>query len=225
MEYTDQSMLEALHRDGRPRPPLIVAASMGRHRAVNALLDRDVNVNARRADGETALHAAVRSSHGGAALVDRLLDEGACLDAQDARAGLKPLDVSVFMWGVRSAVTALLVHSNRLAKAVVRHDVDAVEFLLACGISPNFTTEAYGSPLHVAVRHRQYRMMAAIVSSNRSRAYVRHKGVTPVDYAMSMDDGRAVRIIMRRHTRRYRRTRHLSLQPSADSCRSRRPSF
>lgn len=210
LAYTEPGALQALHAAGRLKPPIVVAASMGHRAAVDALLARGVDVNARCRNGETALHAAVRANR--AAMVDRLLDAGACIDARDAAAGRRPLDVSVYTWGRRVTVTAHLVHSDRMAKAVVRHDVDAVAFLLACGVSPNMTTEAYGSPLHAAVRHRRYRMMAALLSSDRCRTAVRHNGVTPLDYAVAMDDARAAKMIQWRDLqRRRRRTRHASL--------------
>lgn len=207
---TDPSTLYALHAGGRPKPPIMVAASSGYRVAVDALLARGVDVNARCRNGETALHAAVRANR--AALVDRLLDAGACIDARDTTAGRRPLDVSVYTWGRRVTVTAYLVHSDRMAKAVVRNDVDAVAFLLACGVSPNMTTEAYGSPLHAAVRHRRYRMMATLLSSDRCRTAVRHNGVTALDYAVAMGDARAAKMIQWRDMQRLRRrTRHLSL--------------
>lgn len=215
LEYVEPNVLYALHVGGRPRPPLLVAASLGRRPAVDALLACGVDVNARCGNGETALHAAARGNW--PVLVDRLLDAGACVDAQDAMTGRRPLDVAVYTWGRHFAVTAQLVHSIRMAKAVVRHDVDAVEFLLAAGVSPNMTTEAYGSPLHVAVRHRRYRMMAAILSSNRCRTAVRHNDATPLDYAVAMGDARAAKMIQWRDQRR-RRCRHPSLtaaDPSA----------
>jgi len=212
LAYIEPGVLDVLHAGGRPRPPLVVAASMGRGQVVDVLLARGVDVNARRTDGETALHAAVRGNW--PALVDRLLDAGACVDARDAVAGRRPLDVAVYAWGRNVTVTAQLVQSNRMAKAVVRHDVDAVEFLLACGVSPNMTTEAYGSPLHVAVRHRRYRMMAAILSSDRCRTSVRHNGVTPLDYAVAVGDARAAKMILWRDQRR-RRSRHASLTATA----------
>lgn len=225
LSYTEPDVLHALHAGGRPKPPIVVAAAAGHRAAVDALLARGVDVNTRCRDGETALHAAARTNR--AALVDRLLDAGACIDARDATAGRRPLDVSVHTWGRRVTVTAQLVHSERMAKAVVRHDVDAVAFLLACGVSPNMTTEAYGSPLHAAVRHRRYRMMAALLSSDRCRTAVRHNGVTPLDYAVAMGDARATNMIQWRDLqRRHRRTRHLSLVAAADRRRRRqwRPS-
>lgn len=194
LEHTEPGVLDALHETGRPRPPLVVAASMGHRAVVDALLARGVDVNARCASGETALHAAVRA--GGSALVDRLLDAGACVDARDAVAGRRPLDVAVYTWGRNVTVTAHLVHADRMAKAVVRHDVDAVAFLLACGVTPNMTTEAYGSPLHAAVRHRRYRMMAAVLASDRCRTTVRHRGVTALDHALAAGDARAVDMIL-----------------------------
>ncbi|CAH1707862.1 unnamed protein product [Aphis gossypii] len=209
LAYAEPGVLDALHAGGRPRPPLVVAASLGRLPVVDALLARGVDVNTRRDDGETALHAAARGNW--PALVDRLLDAGACMDARDAVTGRRPLDVAVHTWGRDVSVTAHLVHADRLAKAVVRHDVDTVAFLLACGVSPNMTTEAYGSPLHVAVRHRRYRMMATILSSDRCRTTVRHHGATPLDYAVAAGDARAVKMITWCEDQRRRKSRHASL--------------
>lgn len=215
LAHIEPAVLDALHENGRPKPPLVVAASMGHGLVVSALLARGVDVNVRRDDGETALHAAVRASDGGAALVDTLLDAGACIDARDTVAGLRPLDVSVYAWGHRVAVTTQLVHSDRMIKAVVRHDVDAVAFLLACGVSPNVTTEAYGSPLHLAVRHKRYRMIAAILASRRCRTTVRYHGHTPLDYALAMGDGRAAKMILLRNVRQFRCARRLSVPPTS----------
>jgi len=212
LAYVKPHVLHALHAGGRPRPPLVVAALLGRRPAVDALLACGVDVNARCSNGETALHAAARGNW--PALVDRLLDAGACVDARDSMTGHRPLDVAVYTWGRHFTVTAQLVHSIRMAKAVVRHDVDAVKFLLACGVSPNMTTEAYGSPLHVAVRHRRYRMMATILSSNRCRTTVGHNDATPLDYAEAMGDARAARMILW-HDQQRRRCRHASLTGAA----------
>lgn len=208
LTYTDKGVLNALHEGCRSKPPLVVASSMGHVHVLDALLARGVDVNARCGNGETALHAAARANHW--ALVDRLLDAGACIDARDAVAGRRPLDVAIYTWGRQVTVTAYLIHSDRLAKAVVRHDMDTVAFLLACGVSPNMTTEAYGTPLHVTVRHKQYRMMATILSSDRCRTAVSHRGVTALDHAVAMGDSRATKMILWRDQRR-RRTRHLSL--------------
>lgn len=216
LAYVKPYVLHALHAGGRPRPPLVVAASLGCRPAVDALLACGVDVNARCGNGETALHAAARGNW--PALVDRLLDKGACVDARDAMTGHRPLDVAVYTWGRNFTVTAHLVHSIRMAKAVVRHDVDAVEFLLACGVSPNMTTEAYGSPLHVAVRHRRYRMMATILSSIRCRTTVSHNDATPLDYAEAMGDVRAARMILW-HDQQRRRCRHASLTGAAPSAK------
>ncbi|XP_060872400.1 ankyrin-3-like [Metopolophium dirhodum] len=208
LAYAGPHVLQVLHAGGWPRPPLVVAASLGHRPAVDALLACGVDVNAHCGNGETALHAAARGNW--PVLVDRLLDAGACVDARDAVTGRRPLDVAVYTWGRHFTVTAQLVHSMRLGKAVVRHDLDAVEFLLACGVSPNMTTEAYGSPLHVAVRHHRYRMMSIILSSNRCRTAVRHNDATPLDYAVAMGDDRAAKMILWRDQRR-RRCRHPSL--------------
>lgn len=214
MAYAGPAALAAMHDGGRPHPPLLVAASMGHGRAVRALLARGVDVNVRRANGETALHVAARAANGGAALVDGLLDAGACADARDAFAGRRPLDVAVRAWGHQATVTAHLVHAHRLAKAVARHDVDAVAFLLACGVTPNAATGAHGTPLHAAVRHRRYRMMAAVLASDRCRTDVRHDGATALEHALSAGDGRAARMILwRRACRYHRRVRHASLSP------------
>ncbi|CAH1737088.1 unnamed protein product [Aphis gossypii] len=225
LAYAEPGVLDALHAGGRPRPPLVVAASLGRLPVVDALLARGVDVNTRRVDGETALHAAARGNW--PALVDRLLDAGACVDARDAVTGRRPLDVAVHTWGRDVSATAHLVHADRMAKAVVRHDVDAVAFLLACGVSPNMTTEAYGSPLHVAVRHRRYRLMAAVLSSDRCRTDVRHDGATPLDYAVAAGDARAVEMIARCDEQRRRKSGHASLtrkSPQKNASRRRRTS-
>jgi len=195
LAYTDPGVLNALHTGGRPKPPLVVAALLGRQTVVDTLLAFGVDVNARCGNGETALHAAARGNW--PTLVDRLLDAGACVDARDAMTGRRPLDVAVYTWGRHLTVTAQLVSAIRLTKAVVRHDLDTVEYLLACGVSPNMTTEAYGTPLHLAVRHRRYRMMAAILSSNRCSTAVRHDDATALDYATAMGDDRAAKMILR----------------------------
>lgn len=214
LAYTESSVLNALHVDGRPRPPLVVAASMGHGAVVDLLLSNGVNVNVRCGNNETALHAAVRADNN--ALVDQLLDAGACVDACGVISGRRPLDVAVSRWGRQVTMTSLLKHSDRMAKAVVRHDVDTVTFLLACGVSPNMTTTAYGSPLHVAVRHKKYRMIAVLLSSERCRTSIRYNGVTPLDYAVTMGDERAMRMLLWRDDHRRRlRTRHLSLQSTA----------
>lgn len=194
LAYAEPEVLNALHTGGRPRPPLVVAALLGRQKVVDILLAFGVDVNARCGNGETALHAAARGNW--PTLVDQLLDAGACVDARDAMTGLRPLDVAVYTWGRHLTVTAQLVSAIRMTKAVVRHDLHTVKFLLACGVSPNMTTEAYGTPLHVAVRHRRYRMMATILSSNRCSTAVRHDDATALDYAMSMGDARAVKMLL-----------------------------
>ncbi|XP_050548796.1 ankyrin-1-like [Daktulosphaira vitifoliae] len=206
LEHSDPEMLAALHCGRRPKPPLLVAATRGHSGAVKALLARGVDINTRSKDNETVLHAAVRANN--ASLVELLLNAGACIDARNSLTASRPLDISVYTWGRRVTITAHLVHSDRMAKAVVRHDVDTVSFLLSCGVSPNMTTEAYGSPLHVAVRHRRYEMMATILSSDRSRTTIRHNGVTPLDYATDMGDTRAVKMLLWKN---MRRSRHSSL--------------
>lgn len=195
LAYAEPDVLDALHTGGRPRPPLVVAALLGRQTVVDTLLAFGVDVNARCGNGETALHAAARGNW--PTLVDRLIDAGACVDARDAMTGRRPLDVAVYTWGRHLTVTAQLVSAIRMTKAVVRHDLHTVKFLLACGVSPNMTTEAYGTPLHVAVRHRRYRMMATILSSNRCSTAIRHDGATALDYAMSMGDTCAAKMILR----------------------------
>ncbi|XP_050440490.1 ankyrin-3-like [Adelges cooleyi] len=206
LDFCEPDVLAALHCGRRPKPPLFVAACRGHSTAVKALLARGVDINTRSENNETALHAAVRANNAG--LVETLLNAGACIDARDSLTASRPLDVSVYTWGRRVTVTAQLMHSDRMAKAVIRHDLDTVSFLLSCGVSPNMTTEAFGSPLHVAVRHRRYELMATILSSDRSRTSIRHNGVTPLDYATDMGDARAVKMILWKN---LRRSRHSSL--------------
>lgn len=212
LAYVDPGVLNAMHERGQPFPPLLVAVSLGHIQAVQVLLAYGVDVNTQCEDGRTALQVAIRLDNA-AAMVDLLLDWGACIDARNATAcGNQVLDMSVYTWGRRVTVTAILVNSNRLAKAVIRHDVDTVEFLLACGVSPNMTTSEYGTPLHVAVRNKKYRMVAVLLSSDRCWTSVRYNGVTPLDYALAMGDDRATRMIMwRDDQRRRKRTRHQSL--------------
>lgn len=194
LEYTGQDVLDAVHGPRRSRAPIVLAAAKGHGTVVGALLARGVDVNARAGD-ETALHAAARA--GSTALVDRLLDAGARTDARGvAGAGRRPVEVAMCAHGRRSAVTARLMHSDRLAKAVVRDDADAVAFLLACDVTPNATTDKYGgTPLHVAVRHRRYRMAAVLLSSARCRMTVRYNGRTALDQALAMGDERAAEMM------------------------------
>lgn len=211
MEYIQPDALTAMHMKNWPMPPLLVAASRGHGSSVELLLDHGVDVNLRGQMGETALHMAVRSNS--SSLVSRLLNRGACVDASDAKCNTRqPLDVAVYTLGRRMAITATLIHSIRLTKAVVRNDVDAVKFLLACDVSPNVTTQAYGTPLHVAVRYKQYHMIRVLLSSSQCLTSTRHNGVTALEYAIAMGDARAVRMIEWRDTELWRRrTRHLSL--------------
>lgn len=194
LEYTGPDVLNTLHGPRRSRPPIVLAAANGHGAAVEALLARGVDVNAC-SGGETALHAAARA--GNAALVDRLLDAGARTDARGvAGAGRRPVEVAMYTHGRQSTITAHLIHSDRLVKAVARDDADAVAFLLACDVTPNATTDVYGgTPLHVAVRYRRYRMAAVLLSSARCRTTVRYNGITALDQALAMGDMRAAEMM------------------------------
>jgi len=211
LSYVKPSVLNALHEGGRVCPPLLVAAMKGDVQTVDLLLAHGVDVNVGCDRGETALHMAIRSNN--ASLVEQLLHRGACIDTHDVTIGCsRPLDMAVYKLGREGLVTSHLINSNRFVKAVVRHDLKLVKFLLASGVSPNVNTSMYGTPLHMAVRNRQYRMISTILSSDQCRTDLQYKGVTPLDYAIAMDDARAARImIWRDDEKRRQRTRHLSL--------------
>lgn len=200
LENTEQDVLHALHGSRRSKLPIVLATTNGYGNVVDALLARGVNVNSYAGGccGETALHAAAKI--GSTELVDQLLNAGACTDTRNARGtGHRPLEVAVFKHGYRFAVTALLIHSERLVKAVVQNDTDMVAFLLACGVTPNATTKAYGgTPLHIAVRHRQYEMMAILLSSNRCRTNILYNDLTALDLAQTMGDMYSISMIVNR---------------------------
>ncbi|VVC26362.1 Ankyrin repeat-containing domain,Ankyrin repeat [Cinara cedri] len=209
LAYTNENSLKALHRFNQERPPLLLAAAKGHGLAVDMLLAMDINVNTLAGlFGETALHVAART--GNAMLVDQLLNAGACIDARNnSGTGCRPLDLALHTHGHQSTVTTHLIHSDRLAKAVVRNDTDAVAFLLACGVTPNAITKTYGgTPLHAAVRHRQYRMASVLLSSSRCQTSIRYKSLTALDLALAMDDERAAKMITARQGRPPPSTMH-----------------
>lgn len=193
LAYTESDILQILHETGQTRSPLIIAISMGHETVVDVLLDHGVNVNTRYDNGVMALHMAVRRNR--LVLVKKLLDAGAYIDARIGPAKRRPVDVSMNTWGRNITITSDLIDSNRLAKAVLLHDLVAIKFLLSCGVSPNISTEEYGSLLHLAVRHRQYDIIILLLS-NQCRTDIIYNGVTPFDYAESMNDRNAANLIL-----------------------------
>lgn len=202
LTYIDLDVLIALHENGRKSPPIIVAAMMSHWSLVDILLDCGVNVNTKCDNGETVLHKAIRLNN--SAVVAKLLNLGAFIDAQIGVSGSRPLDVSLYTLGRDVTITSHLIHSNRLAKAVIQSDLTTVNFLLSCGISPNITTEEYGSLLHVAIRYRQYNLIVILLSSNECRTNILYKGLTPFDYALSFDDIFTSVLIQRREQNDWR---------------------
>ncbi len=77
-----------LAAQGADAPPLVAAAERGDQAAVRTLLQRGADINAARADGLTALHAAVYSDH--LMVADALLRAGAKATTTD-RYGVTPL--------------------------------------------------------------------------------------------------------------------------------------
>jgi len=70
-------------------PPLLSAAHAGISASVEALLEKDANINDRDRTGRTALHAAI--SKGKATLIPFFLDNGAHVDAYTHRSLWTPL--------------------------------------------------------------------------------------------------------------------------------------
>ena len=92
----DGADLEA--RDANGWTPLHLAASSGRAKVVNLLLDRGADIDARDANGCTPLHDAASSER--AKVVNLLLDRGADIDARDAN-GCTPLYRAAILERVR----------------------------------------------------------------------------------------------------------------------------
>jgi ankyrin repeat protein len=126
-----------------PEPEVVVAAKAGDTAAVRALVRRKADVNAREADGTTALHWAVRI--GAQPTVDLLLEAGADVNAVN-RYGVTPLSVAA-QAGNAVMLETLLRSGARLRDAEARlpegqtllmhaarvGDVAAVAVLLAAG--------------------------------------------------------------------------------------------
>lgn len=201
LTYTEPAILKMLHKTGQSSSPLIVAISMGNVTVVDVLLNYGVNVNTRYDNGKTALHMAVQLHK--QVIVKQLIDAGAYIDAQIGEAKRRPLDVSMNIWGRNWTMTSDLIHSNRLVKAVLVRDLHTINVLLSCGVSPNISTKEFGSLLHVAVRHRQYDIIMILLSSRQCRTDIQHNGVTPLDYARSMNDIFATDMIEWRERRLY----------------------
>jgi ankyrin repeat protein len=128
-------------------PEIVVAAKAGDARAVRALVQRNVNVNAREPDGSTALHWAVRVSS--REIVGALINAGADVNAIN-RYGVSPLAVAAESG--QTAMIATLLKAGADIKAadaglpdgqtLLMHvarvgDVTALRTLLGAGVPIN----------------------------------------------------------------------------------------
>ncbi|OQR85191.1 protein kinase [Achlya hypogyna] len=162
--------------------PLALAAWYGHEEAVELLLDADADVCCVDHVGFTALHNAASQGH--ESIVRRLQAAGSSV-AQRNKMGRTPCDVAAtngHIAIVRSFDRQIHALEPRyLIEAVATGDIAAAKELLVQGADPNAVDEAGETPLHVAVRCNERRLLELLLGTKGVDTSVRDKdGYTPL---------------------------------------------
>jgi ankyrin repeat protein len=160
---------------------------------------------AQRAPGEgeiaayTGLHAAVVG--GGTAEIERLVQEGADLEARDAF-GRTPLMVAVYRRDLAIARTLIEAGANpnalehqsydALTIAAVLDDAKMVKLLIAAGANTRAITSPYGGTALIAAAHLGHaEVVKALIAGRAPLDHVNRLGTTALIEAIVLGDGGA----------------------------------
>jgi ankyrin repeat protein len=166
------------------------AAEQGNKALVGALLDRGVDVNARQADGMSALHWAVDRDD--ADVVARLVRAGADVNAENSY-GVRPLALAAT--NASADIVTLLLAAGADANATARGgetvlmtaartgSVGAVRALLAKGADPNARDEREQTALMWAAAEGQADVVGALLEGGADLHAKLKSGFTPLFFA------------------------------------------
>lgn len=189
---------------GEPVSALIAAAREGDEVAVRGLVDGHANVDARDAQGATALHWAVERNH--PAIVEILLDGGATVDAAN-RHGITPL----FLAAVNASpalVTRLLDAGANpaaarsdgetvLMTAARTGSVDVLRILAERGADVNATEKWRGQTALMWAAAQKHAAAARLLIDRGAHVNARSTaGYSPLVFAVRAGDRETVRVLL-----------------------------
>ena|SRR5687768_11505254 len=181
-------------RDPLGFTPLMIAASVGRVRAVELLLDRGASVDLSHRDLGTPLMLALSNGH--AEVARLLLARGADVNARCG--GFDPLTSAARAWAPDCLEIVLAAgaevnradrHDNPLTLAVREEEVDGLRRLLEAGADPNLPNADGTTPLSDAVDQHAASAALLLLAAGADPDHVGPSGLTPRSVARQL--GRA----------------------------------
>lgn len=184
--------------------PLMEATIAGHERVVQLLRDLDVDVDARDASGETALHKAARL--GQTAITELLVKDRTHFPVSNN------LRESPLHLGVRFGhldIVRVLVHRQRLYRdhrdmygatslhgAVANRNLEIAGFLLEMGAYTDADADYNGTPLNVAVDKGDIKMAELLLRHKADPDHVGAYGATPLHTAAAEGHEAMVRLLL-----------------------------
>ena len=177
--------------------PLHRAAMAGSKDAAERLLEAGADPNIRDVDGDTPLHAAIKSpanDHNHLAAVNSLIAHGARLDLPDRQSGRTPLMLAA-AHGKEEAAFRLLeqnVYPNSCDKngyialhLAAQRSPSLTQTLLQKGASPHYRSETSRTPLHEAASYGATKCADQLLDAGADPNCRERHGQTPLHLAAS----------------------------------------
>lgn len=194
---------DALQDDGNT--PLHIAATFNSEKAVEALIKNGADKDAANKRGQTPLHICAIMNCRLAAR--SILEHGAFPSFIDSPSGYTPLHWAVFC-GNAALVRILLEYGadawlgtssedkTALHFAAWRNHLDICEILLGHDVHlVTATDQDAQTPLHTAVMFGSHDIVALLVSSNAAVDALDSSGISPLQYAQSLERPEVVRVL------------------------------
>ena len=188
--------------------PLITAAAHGKLEALRIILqhkDKAVNIEAKRARGITALHAAAVKDH--VDIIELLLTNGADINAE-CDTGATPLVLAAEN-GKLEALKFILQHKDKIVNveakgagggtalhvAAYGGHSEIIELLLANGVDVNATDDDSDTPLSLAVIKRQHKAIKLLLQEGANKYLQNNDGADAWILAKEREDETAIALL------------------------------